>query len=174
MPRRGAVGRGGSMWPAAPVFAVGWPPTQVITPELFGRRRCGLRGDVGGGWKGVGGWSPDTPGQLQCKAQGGEPSQGRAGQQPQRGKTAAGWMQNRAPAGWARTNFNRKKSWEKEFSKSECFFRHVPLIYALGVLGSFYARTVGVKWPGPWFLKIKYFVMSNCSAIGFFHNHHLF
>ena len=42
------------------------------------------------GFEGVGGWSPDTPGQLQCKAQGGEPSQGRAGQQPQRGKTAAG------------------------------------------------------------------------------------
>ena len=42
-----------------------------------------MRGDVGGGWRGVegvGGWSPDTPGQLQCKAQGGEPSQGKAGQ----------------------------------------------------------------------------------------------
>ena len=27
------------------------------------------------------------------------------------------------------------------------FFRHVPLIYALGVLDSFYARTVGGRWP---------------------------
>ena len=39
-----------------------------------------VEGGCGRWVEGVGGWSPDTPGQLQCKAQGGEPSQGRAGQ----------------------------------------------------------------------------------------------
>ena len=38
------------MWPAAPLFAVGWPLTRVITTELFGRRRRVEEGV----------WSPDT------------------------------------------------------------------------------------------------------------------
>ena len=42
------------MWPAAPLFAVGWPLTRVITTELFGRRRRVEEGV----------WSPDT---SRCK-----------------------------------------------------------------------------------------------------------
>ena len=110
-----------------------------------------MRGDVGGGWRGLRGWEVGhrTP-RVSCSARRKVGSQAKAGQgsNPKEAKLRQAECKTELQHVELVQTSTEKNHRKRNFQKPECFFRHVPLIYALGVLDSFYARTVGVKWPG--------------------------